>query len=170
MRVAPCIYRCKIMPVFCHIVLAAHVVREWITTTRHARSKASPSICNSNDHIIYYVWLYRLLDQEYWKTAASVLLFWSLLLAGWTEFDADDAAEPLCCLFGLGGASGPCDTPSSLSWAASMSKSYHPHTHTHNPVSHCSETPPKIFSKLPPNSQTSRKDNESDRQSRKYCV
>lgn len=60
----------------------------------------------------------------------------------WPEFDVDDGA--LCCLFGLGGASGPCDTPSSLSWAASMSKSYHPHTHTHNPVSHCSETPPTI--------------------------
>lgn len=78
-----------------------------------------------------------------WLTWSSILedcgiclLLW--LSCCWTEFEegVDDAPGALCCLLGLGGASGPCDTPSSLSWAASMSKSYHPHAYTHNPVSH----------------------------------
>lgn len=111
-----------------------------VTTREKGGCRHSKFLLPKYQSLSQQSWLQSLTWSSILEDCGICLLFWSLPLAGCTEFDVDEAARPLCCLFGLGGASGPCDTPSSMSWAASISMSYHPHAYTHNPVSHCSET------------------------------
>lgn len=128
-------------------------------------------ICNSNDHIVYYVWLYRLLDQEYWKTAASVCYSDRCCLQVERNLTLTMQQQSLYVVCSaLAGPLGPVTHQARwVEQPACPSPITHTHTRT-TPLVTVPRHLRKFSQSYHRTSQTSRKDKESDRESRKYCA